>query len=149
MAFEIPPESFNPKEHARNKAIRSNQFLATVLQQFIASYEEFWGVSGSMQPVIDEKGQPVLDGDGNQVTEFVGNGSRYTTEEMQSVMDELGPANVVAILTQSQGFIQFLVVSYPGELPERYHLAAFDYTTDLGRIHLVGVNKVWAKKEEQ
>ncbi len=143
MAFEIPPPKFDAYEHARNKAIRSNQFLELVLQQFTDAYESFWGVSGSTQPINDDDGNPT------DKTEFVGGGSRYTTEEMQSVIDALGPQALVAILTQTAGFTQFLNAAYPGVLADRYQKAAFDYKMDETGIHLVGLNEIWAKKEDE
>lgn len=142
MAFKIPPVKFDAYEHARNKAIRSNQFLELVLQQFTEAYELFWGVSGTEQPVNDADGNPA------DTTEFVGSGSRYTTEEMQSVIDTLGGEALIAILTQTAGFTQFLNAAYPGVLPDRYQKAAFDYKMDETGIHLVGLNETWSKKEE-
>ena len=144
MAFEIPPPAFNATEHARNKAIRSNQFLELVLTQFTSAFEEFWGVSGSMQDVKDEDGKPVLDGDGKPTQEYVGNGSRYSLEEMQSIITALGPA-VVDIMTQTAGFTQFLNAAYPGTLADRYQSAAFEYTVGQSGVILTGVNDIWKK----
>jgi len=145
MAFEIPAAAFNATEHARNKAIRSNQYLEMVLSQFVSAYEEFWGVSGSMQDVKDVDGNPVLDVDGKPTQEFVGGGSRYTLAEMQSVVTALGPA-IVDIMTQTTAFTRFLNTAYPGALAARYQQAAFDYTVGQSGVVLTGVNSIWAKK---
>tara|TARA_R110000803_G_scaffold75124_6_gene139441 strand:- start:2022 stop:2462 length:441 start_codon:yes stop_codon:yes gene_type:complete len=145
MPFEIPAEQFDATEHARNKAIRSNQFLEMVLTQFTSAYEEFWGVSGSMQDVKDINGDPVLDGNGNPTQEFVGDGSRYTLDEMQSVIVALGAA-VTDILTQTATFTQFLNTAYPGVLADRYQQAAFNYDTSTGVVVLTGINDFWAQK---
>ena len=145
MAFTIPVQQFDATEHARNKAIRSNQYLEMVLSQFVSAFEEFWGVSGSMQDVKDADGNPVLDADDKPTQEFVGGGSRYTLQEMQSVITALGPA-IVDIMTQTSGFTQFLNAAYPGELAERYQQAAFDYKLDQNSVVLTGVNSIWEKK---
>lgn len=146
--FEIPIEEFNPKEHARNKVIRSNQFLELVLQQFTDAYESFWGVSGSTQEVKDKDGNLVLDENQAPIKKFVGGGSRYTTEEMQSVIDALGPQALIAILTQTAGFTQFLNAAYPGILQDQYQTAAFSYTLTQSRVTLGELNHFWSVPEE-
>jgi hypothetical protein len=147
MAFTIPTETFNALEHARNKAIGSNQFTDGVLTQFKGTFEEFWGVSGSDQsvPVKDAEGNPVLDSEGNETTEiiFVGEGSRYSLAEMQSIIDSLG-AVLMEIMTQSSAFTDFLNTAYPGVLAGRYQQAGFDYTIDQSNVVLTGVNAAWA-----
>jgi hypothetical protein len=147
MAFPIPTQTFNALEHARNKAIGSNQFTDGVLTQFKATFEEFWGVSGSDEsvPVKDADGNPVLDSEGNATTEtvFVGKGSRYSLAEMQSVIDALG-AGLMEIMTQATAFTQFLNKAYLGVLPARYQQAGFDYTIEPTGVVLTGVNAAWA-----
>ena len=147
MPFEIPAEQFDALEHARNKAIGSNQFTDGVLTQFKGTFEEFWGVSGSDQsvPVKDAEGNPVLDSEGNETTEiiFVGEGSRYSLAEMQSIIDSLG-AVLMEIMTQSSAFTDFLNTAYPGVLAERYQQAGFDYDTSTGAVVLTGINNFWA-----
>ena len=147
MAFPIPTQTFNALEHARNKAIGSNQFTDGVLTQFKSTFEEFWGVSGSDEsvPVKDADGNPVLDSEGNATTEtvFVGKGSRYSLSEMQSVIDALG-AGLMEIMTQAAAFTQFLNTAYPGVLPARYQQAGFDYTIEPTGVVLTGVNAAWA-----
>ena len=147
MAYPIPAQTFNALEHARNKAIGSNQFTDGVLTQFKSTFEEFWGVSGSDEsvPVKDADGNPVLDSEGNATTEtvFVGKGSRYSLAEMQSVIDALG-AGLMEIMTQAAAFTQFLNTAYPGVLPARYQQAGFDYTIEPTGVVLTGVNAAWA-----
>ena len=126
MAFPIPTQTFIALEHARNKAIGSNQFTDGVLTQFKATFEEFWGVSG-----LDE----------NEI--FVGKGSRYSLAEMQSIVDALG-AGLMEIMTQAAAFTEFLNAAYPGVLPVRYQQAAFDYTVSQSGVILTGVNAAWA-----
>jgi hypothetical protein len=126
MAFPVPPKVFNALDHARNKAIESNQFTDSVLTQFRTTFEEFWGVSGSIRNGL-----------------FIGSGSRYSLAEMQSVIDALG-AGLMEIMTQAAAFTQFLNTAYPGVLPARYQQAGFDYTIEPTGVVLTGVNAAWA-----
>lgn len=126
MAFPIPTQTFNALEHARNKAIGSNQFTDGVWTQFKSTFEEFWGVSGSEENNI-----------------FIGKGSRYSLAEMQSIIDALG-AGLMEIMTQAAAFTQFLNAAYPGVLPARYQQAGFDYTIEPTGVVLTGVNAAWA-----
>lgn len=133
MPFEIPSAAFDANEHARNKAIRANQLEASILQQYKDSFEDFWGVSGG--DVTTESG-----------TEFVSYGSRYTTEEMQSVIDILGTA-VIQILTAAAGLTQFIDAAYPGVLPDRYKKAAFNYSIGQNGLSIGELNEFWKVKE--
>jgi hypothetical protein len=134
MPFDVPVQSFDAIEHAKNKVLRANQLEETILQQFKASYEDFWGVSGS------DKTETV---DDVPVTTFVGGGSRYSLEEMQSVINAMG-ATVVEILTAAVGLTQFIEAAYPGVLPDRYKTAAFEYTIGQNGITLTKLSDVWA-----
>jgi len=133
MPFEVPTSTFNAVEHATNKVLRSNQLEESILQQFKASYEDFWGVSGS---------DATNEVDGVQVTTFTGGGSRYTVEEMQSIVTTLG-ATAIAIMTAAGGLVQFIDAAYPGVLEDRYKSAAFEYTVGAG-ITLTKLADAWA-----
>lgn len=126
MAFPVPPKVFNALDHARNKAIESNQFTDSVLTQFRSTFEEFWGVAGSVKNGF-----------------FIGSGSRYSLAEMQSIIDALG-AGLLDIMGQATAFTQFVDAAYPGALPDRYQQAAFDYTIEPTGVVLTGVNAAWA-----
>lgn len=141
-------ESYQSDVGHHTASIRSNQFLELVLQQFTDAYESFWGVSGSIQEVKDEKGNNVLDENQMPIKKFVGGGSRYTTEEMQSIIESLGLEVLVAILTQTAGFTQFLNAAYPGILPDHYQTAAFDYTFGPSGIVLGELNHFWSIPED-
>lgn len=117
MPFEVPTSAFNAQEHATNKVLRSNQLEATILEQFKAAYEDFWGVSP-------------------------GAGSRHTVEEMQSIIDILG-VTAIQILTAAAGLVQFIDAAYPGVLEDRYRGAAFDYTVGPSGLTLTGLNSAW------
>jgi hypothetical protein len=134
MPFEVPTESFNSTEHATNKVLRANQLEALILQQFKASFEDFWGVSGS------DKTETV---DGEEVTTFVGGGSRYSVEEMQSILNTLG-ATAIQIMTAAAGLVQFIDAAYPGVLQDRYKTAAFEYTIGPSGITLTKLSDAWA-----
>jgi hypothetical protein len=134
MPFEVPTLTFNALEHATNKALRANQLEVTILEQFKASYEDFWGVSGS---------ETTNEVDGVQVTTFVGGGSRYSVAEMQSIITTLG-ATAIAIMTAAGGLVQFIDIAYPGVLADRYKGAAFDYTVGPSGLTLSELNAAWA-----
>lgn len=139
MPFEVPAQKFNSAEHATNKVLRSNQLEELILQQFKSSYEDFWGVSGS------DKTEEV---EGEQVTTFVGGGSRYSVEEMQSILTVLG-ATAIQIMTAAAGLVQFIDAAYPGVLQDRYKGAAFDYTNGQSGIVLTQLADVWAAPKEE
>lgn len=134
MPFEVPTSTFNAQEHATNKVLRANQLEQTILQQFKASYEDFWGVSGS---------DTTKEVDGEQVTTFAGGGSRYSAEEMQSILNVLG-GTAIQIMTSAAGLVQFIDAAYPGVLQDRYRSAAFDYTVGQNGIALTGLSDAWA-----
>ena len=133
MPFEVPTSTFNAQGHATNKVLRSNQLEVTILEQFKAAYEDFWGVSGS------ESTNGV---DGVQVTTFVGGGSRYSVADMQSILNVLG-ATAIQILTAAAGLVQFIDIAYPGVLADRYKGAAFDYTVGPSGLTLSELNAAW------
>jgi len=131
MPFEVPTSTFNALEHATNKVLRSNQLEETILQQFKAAYEDFWGVSGSQSE-----------------TGFLGSGSRYSVEEMQAIIDTLG-ATAIDIMTAAGGLVEFIDAAYPGVLEERYKGAAFSYTTGQNGITLTQLVDAWSVPVEE
>ena len=139
MPFEVPTESFNANEHARNKLIRANQLEQIILHQFVASYEDFWGVSGSDQ---------TTEVDGEQVTAFVGAGSVYTVEQMQLILDAMPQATAIDVLTDAAQLVGFIDLAYPGVLADRYKTAAFTYTIGQSGITLTGLAAAWTPPEE-
>jgi hypothetical protein len=136
MPFEVPTPTFshNAEEHATNKVLRSNQLEVTILEQFKAAYEDFWGVSGS---------ESTNEVDGVQVTTFVSGGSRYSVSEMQSILDVLGDT-AIQILAAAAGLVEFIDISYPGVLADRYKWAAFDYTVEPSGLTLSELTTEWA-----
>lgn len=139
MPFEVPTQAFNANEHARNKLIRANQLEQVILQQFVAAYEDFWGVSGSDQ---------TTEVDGQPVTQFVGAGSVYTVEQMQSVLDAMPQAIAIDVLTDAAQLVGFIDTAYPGVLPDRYKTAAFAYSIGQSGIVLSGLQPAWAPSKE-
>ena len=144
MPFELPTKSFDYVEHAKNKVLRANQLEEMILQQFKSSYEDFWGVGGSDQAktikVNPEATPPTEDA---QVTTFVGTGSRYSVEEMQSILNVLG-GTAIQIMTSAAGLVQFIDAAYPGVLQDRYRSTAFNYTVGQNGIALTGLSDAWA-----
>lgn len=125
MPFEVPTSTFNAQEHATNKVLRSNQLEKTILEQFKSAYEDFWGITSD--------------------------GSRYSVEEMQSILNVLG-ATAIAIMTAAAGLVQFIDAAYPGVLEDKYKAAAFNYTVGQSGITLTELNEAWVPvvpEEEQ
>jgi hypothetical protein len=130
MPFEIPTLTFNALAHATDKVLRSNQLEKTILDQFKAAYEDFWGVSGT-ESIIDK------------ITVFKSAGSRYSVEEMQSIINVLG-ATAISIMTAAGGLVQFIEIAYPGVLEDRYKSTAFEYAVGEGGITLTKLSDAWA-----
>lgn len=123
MPFEVPSATFNANEHARNRLFRANQLEQVILQQFVAAYENFWGVS-------------------------VGAGSVYTTEQMQAILDAMPQATAIDVLTDAAQLVGFIDLAYPGVLADRYKTAAFTYTIGQSGITLTGLVAAWTPAEE-
>jgi hypothetical protein len=139
MPFEVPPPVFDPHIHATNKILRANQLEQLILQQFISSYEAFWGVSGS---------SVTTEVDGGAVTTFVGGGSIYSVEEIQSVIDAMPMSTAIDILTDAAQLVGFIDSAYPGVLPDRYKHAAFEYTIGQAGITFTNLRSVWSVPQE-
>lgn len=136
MPFELPEKpTFDATEWSRNKILFLNDYEASVIKGFIRSYEVFWEVSG--QDVTKEV-------DGQQVTVFVGNGSRHTVEEMQACVDLIGIQGFVSIKTSSDAMIKY-IESQGGSVPDRYKSSAFEYELTQNGIKLTKLADVWAK----
>ena len=110
--YPLPAESFNAIEHARNKILQANQFQQLVLQQWISTYREFYGL-------LPE------------------GGSRYTTQQMQAVVDAMPAATARDIIPDSAAFVSFVNTAAPGAIVDKYQSPAFEMTDD-GTVITVG-----------
>ena len=119
MPYPTPTQSFDSVEHARNKILRANQFQELVITQFKAAYEDFWGVNA------------------------VNGGSRYTTAEMQAILDAMPIATAMDILQDAAEFTAFVVGAYPDELEAKYHESAWEYTVGAGGLTLTTLRDAW------
>lgn len=119
MPYEIPSASFNALNHATNKIIRANQFQELVIAQFKSAYEDFWGVD------------PVQ------------GGSRYTTQQMQQILDAMPMQAAIDILTDAAEFKTYVNAAYPGQLEARYHESAWNYTIGQNGITLTTLKAEW------
>lgn len=133
MPFEVPTLTFNAALWAANKAERLNQREVSVFQGFVSDYESFWEVSGS------EKTETI---DGEEVTTFVGGGSRHTVEEMQEILNKFG-AGFLTITAAATKMIEYIEAN-GGVVPDRYKSPAFDYTIGPSGITLTKLADVWA-----
>lgn len=144
MPFEVPTAALNIAEHARNSVIRLNQRVEADVQAFVSDFEEFWGVSGSMQ--TDQETQQRV---------FVPAVGRYTVEQMQAKIDAM-PQAVAMSLLMLAGLKRDMIVTAESALQEsfladRYKSPAFtmqQITSLSDPIVLTGIAAEWTPPEE-
>ena len=117
--YPIPPAAFDPVEWARNKILRANQLQELILQQFMAAYQDFWGVSDPP------------------------NGSVHTVQQMQDIINSMPQATALDIMQDSRGFSAYIESAYPGVLPAKYHDSAFDVTITNNTIIVGNLKPAW------
>ena len=122
--YPVPDEGFNAPEHARNKILRANQFQQLVLQQWVATYEDFYGLQPS-------------------------GGSRYTTAEMQAVIDAMPATTARDIIADSGAFVSFVNTAAPGAIGDKYQSPAFEMTDDGNMITVGELKAEWQPKPEE
>jgi len=127
MPYNLPEVQFDAVGEARKKIEQANGFQLHVVSQFIATYEEFWGLNpgGANDP----------------------GGSRYSTMEMQAILDAMPMATAIDILQDASEFKTFVNSAYPGQLPAKYHESAWDYVVGQDGITLTALKDVWKKAE--
>ena len=146
--FTVPEtNAFDAQTHAANAVIRLNQRIDALVEGFIRDYEDFWGVSGSDQ---------THEIDGEQVTEYVPAGSKYTVEQMQAKIDGMGIQNAGGLLMLA-GNLRDLIVGAQTVLgvdllPARYHSTAFtmqQITSASDPIVITGLSTRWTPPETE
>jgi hypothetical protein len=122
MTYQLPEEpTFPAIVYAKDRVTMTNQFRSDVSAKYIANYENFWAIG----------------------REEVG------IEEMQAILDALGGTGI-QILTDSAAYVAGITSSFPGELPEKYHSAPYEYTVEApGRIVLVALKEAWIPEEPE
>ena len=110
----MPEIGFDAAEHARNKVLRANQLQDIILQQYTDTYQDFWGVTDPPS------------------------GSRYTTSEMQQVINAIPQSVAIDMLQDSRAFAEFVNGAYPGSLAAKYNESAFAYTIHNGNTIVIG-----------
>lgn len=123
--YPLPPDAFNAGEFARNKVLRANQGRAAILDQFIALYNDFWGVS-----------EP-------------GKGSRHTSAEMQQIINIMPQATALQMLSDSNGLRDFIVGVAPGVIPVAYMDTAFESTVTNSTIVIGNLRAAWQAASEE
>jgi len=121
--YPVPGEEFIASEHARNKIIRANQFQQLVLSQWIATYLDFYGLSQS-------------------------GGSRYTTAQMQQIIDAMPAATARDIMSDSAAFVAFVNTAAPGAIADKYQSPAFAMTDDGQQITVGDLRPEWRNQPE-
>jgi hypothetical protein len=121
MGYPVPESGFDAAEHARNKVLRANQLQDIILQQYKDTYQDFWGVTDPPT------------------------GSRYTTEQMQQIVNAIPQAVAIDMLQDSRAFADFVNTAYPGLLDAKYSASAFTYTLHNGNTIVIGaLRPEWA-----
>jgi len=121
--YPVPEEQFNAIEHARNKIIRSNQFQQLVLAQWIATYLDFYGLAES-------------------------GGSRYTTPQMQEIIDVMPASTARDIMADSAAFVAFVNAAAPGAIADKYQSPAFVMSDDGTTITVGDLRPEWQPTPE-
>ena len=142
MPFDLPTKGFDATEHAINSTIRCNQSQEEIVRQITEPYEHVWGVTGSMQDVVDDEG--------NTTREWVAAGSRYTAEEMTAKMNSIGPVNLAQMSSQHAALVVAIESLVPQTIPVAYHEPAWDYTVDENGVFTASaVKDIWAAPVEE
>ena len=122
--YPIPPAAFDPVTWARNKILRANQLQELILQQFMAAYQDFWGVADPP------------------------NGSVHSVQQMQDIINAMPQATALDIMQDSRGFSAYIESAYPGVLPAKYRDSAFDVTITNNTIIVGSLKPAWAAPPE-
>jgi len=122
--YPLPPDAFNAGEFARNKVLRANQGRAAILDQFVALYNDFWGVS-----------EP-------------GKGCRHTSAEMQQIINIMPQATALQMLRDSNALRDFIVAVAPGVIPTAYMDTAFETTITNSTIIIGNLRPAWQAVSE-
>lgn len=122
--YPLPPDAFNAGEFARNKVLRANQGRAAILDQYLAMYNDFWGVS-----------EP-------------GKGSRHTSAEMQAIINIMPQATALQMLRDSDALRDFIVGVAPGVIPVAYMDTAFETTITNSTIIIGNLRPAWQAVSE-
>ena len=121
--YPVPDEQFNAIVHARNRIMRANQFHLSVLSDWLATYHDFYGL--------------LPDG-----------GSRYTTQEMQAIIDAMPAATARDIMADSAAFVAFVNTAAPGAITDKYQSPAFVMTDDGQTITVGDLRPEWQPTPE-
>lgn len=100
--YPIPQEIFNSQEHARNKVLRANQTQISIVKTWQDSYEDFYGIDST--------------------------GSRYTSQQMQEIIDAISHPVFFQIANNSRAFVLFVDQIDPNFLEDKYKTPAFELT---------------------
>ena len=121
--YPVPEEQFNAIEHARNKILRANQFQQSVLSQWIATYLDFYGLAES-------------------------GGSRYTTAQMQAIINAMPAAIARDIMSDSAAFVGFVNQAAPGAIADKFQSPAFAMSDDGQAITVGDLRPEWQPQPE-
>ena len=116
MPLPVPeiPEN-RAAEFARNIVMRFNQAEQNVGREYIATYEQTWGVSE------------------------LGKGSIHTQQQMQDIINNMPQRTALLLLQSGQRFVQ----TYGDGLSEQYRRPAWEYSIVSGVVVVGELLPVW------
>jgi hypothetical protein len=123
--YPLPPDAFNAAEFARNKVLRANQGRASILDQYLSMFSDFWGVT-----------EP-------------GKGSRHTSAEMQAIINIMPQATALQMLHDSNALRDFIQSVAPGAIPVAYMDTAFEATVTNSTIVIGDLRPAWQVPVEE
>ena len=97
-------------EFARNVVLRYNQAEEAVGREYIATFEQAWGVAE------------------------LGKGSIHTQQQMQDIINAMPQTTAIALLQSGRKFVE----NYGIALPEHYRQPAWDFTLHNGNTIVIG-----------
>lgn len=111
MPLPVPevPEN-RAADFARNIVLRFNQAEENVGREYIATYEQTWGVSE------------------------LGKGSVHTQQQMQDIVNAMPQSTALLLLQSGQRFVQ----TYGDGLPTQYRQPAWAYTLHNSNTIVIG-----------
>lgn len=117
-------QSVNHQEFANNKCLRVNSCIEDIYRNWINSYEDFYGIQGE-------------------------NGSRHSSEELQTILRLIATPDLIKILKNSSAFIKLIDEIAPGELPDKYRTPAFEISFSASGVTVGPLKDAWLPPESQ
>ena len=115
-------DTVNHQDFANNKCLRINSCIEDIYRNWINSYEDFYGIQGE-------------------------NGSRHSSEELQTILRLIPTHDLIKILKNSSAFIKLIDEIAPGELPDKYRTPAFEISFSASGVNVGPLKDAWLPPE--